>query len=92
MLREFKINKRKERHIHINAVGIGDVITVSKGVATNWVLKDFGLEGIYELDFEMMDAVNHQNMYSSKSWYKICRNKKNIPILLRIDGKSVLGE
>ena len=89
MVREFG---KRERHIHVNAVGIGDVITIPYGVVENCAFKDIGLEGIYEIDFDIRDAVKYHNMYSNQSWYRICNTSAKTPILLRINGNSVIGE
>ncbi|MBO5479533.1 MAG: hypothetical protein J6A04_07700 [Clostridia bacterium] len=88
MVREFNC---EERHIHVNVVGVGDVITIPKGVAVNWVLKDIQLDGLYEMNFDIVMATKHHNMLCNKSWYRICRSS-NQAILKRIVGASVIGE
>lgn len=85
MLREFSV---KQRQIHLNAVGIGDVISISNGVLNNWKLFDIGLDGIYELNFEIHMRVKHHNLFNNKSWYKVCRNSNEQPILKRIQGEE----
>lgn len=84
MVRNFKV---EERHIHLNAVGTGDVITVPHGVVKNWVLTDIGLEGIYELEFDIEPSIKCHNMYENKSWYRICNSSTDQPILKRIEAE-----
>lgn len=89
MVRKFN---GSERHISINVVGRGDVITIPNGVVVNWVLKDISLDGLYEMRFDIDIAVKHHNMYKNQSWYRICNNSKNQTVLKRINGNSVKGE
>ena len=84
-----QLHTQEERHVSINVVGLGDIITVPYGVVSNWRLENIGLEDLYEFECDIYPAIKYHNMYLRKAWYKVCMNSKDQPILLRINGDSV---